>query len=145
MFLNTLKPAPGSKKQKVRVGRGMGSGKGKTCGTGHKGQKSRGRSKVGIGFEGGQMPFHRRIPKSGFTSWQEKYSFEVRLSTLEGLPIDRISLETLKQVDLIPDYTKFVKVIATGVINRSITVANDIKVTKGAKAAIEAAGGKIEE
>jgi large subunit ribosomal protein L15 len=144
MYLNELKPAPGSKRPKTRVGRGMGSGKGKTCGTGHKGQKSRGRSKVGIGFEGGQMPFHRRIPKSGFTSWQQLYTEEVRLSTLQRLPVDRISLETLKQVDLIPNATKFVKIIATGTIERAVTIEKDIKVTKGAKAAIEAAGGKVE-
>ncbi len=145
MHLNDLQPAKGAKKAKTRVGRGWGSGKGKTCGSGHKGQKSRGRGKVAIGFEGGQMPLHRRVPKSGFNSWKKRFSAEIRLSTLESLATDSVNLEALKNADLIANYIKFVKVIATGDIKKAITVANDIKVTKGAKAAIEAAGGKVEE
>lgn len=144
MQLNSLKPAEGSKKSKTRVGRGASSGKGKNCGFGHKGQKSRGRGKVAIGFEGGQMPFHRRVPKSGFNSWRQQFTAEIRLSSLNKLD-GTVSLDTLKKAGLIPNMIKFAKVVLNGEVSKAVTIANDIKVTKGAKAAIEAAGGKVEE
>lgn len=144
MQLNSLKPAPGSKKKAVRVGRGWSSGKGKTCGKGHKGQKARGKGKVAIGFEGGQMPFHRRIPKNGFNSKKSLTTTELRLSELNNLGVDVIDLPTLIILDVVNQQTKTIKIIATGVIERAITVRG-LRMSAAAKAAIEAAGGKVEE
>lgn len=142
MHLNTLKPAPGAHKPKRRVGRGWGSGIGKNGGHGNKGQKSRGRGKVAIGFEGGQMPLHRRLPKSGFVSWRKQYSEEIRLSQLDKLSVAEVSLEGLKDLGVIGHNIQFVKVIATGAINKPI-VLKGIRATAGAKALIEAAGGQV--
>ncbi len=142
MRLNTLKPAPGAHKPKRRVGRGWGSGIGKNGGHGNKGQKSRGRGKVAIGFEGGQMPLHRRLPKSGFVSWRKQYSEEIRLSQLDKLSVAEVSLEGLKDLGVIGHKIQFVKVIATGAINKPI-VLKGIRATAGAKALIEAAGGQV--
>lgn len=144
MRLNSLKPAEGSKKKAVRVGRGPSSGVGKTCGKGTKGQKARGKGKVAIGFEGGQMPFHRRIPKNGFNSKKSGITTELRLSELNSLGLDAIDLATLIALDVINQNIKHVKVIATGVIERAITLTG-LRVTAAARAAIEAAGGKVEE
>ena len=143
MKMNTLSPAPGSKTARKRAGRGIGSGLGKTCGRGHKGQKSRSGGKVKIGFEGGQMPLQRRLPKIGFASRQAKFSEEVRLYQIEVLKTDVIDFETLVKVGLVSPRCKKVKVINTGEITRAVTLQG-ILATKGAKAAIEAAGGKVE-
>jgi large subunit ribosomal protein L15 len=144
MKLNTLSPAPGSRPSGKRVGRGIGSGLGKTCGRGHKGQKSRSGGKVKPGFEGGQMPLQRRLPKFGFTSRQAQYVAEVRLNELAVVGSDVVDLDALKKADIIGDKIKRARVILSGEINKAITVKG-LKVTKGARAAIEAAGGKIEE
>jgi large subunit ribosomal protein L15 len=144
MKLNTLSPAPGSRPSGKRVGRGIGSGLGKTCGRGHKGQKSRSGGKVKPGFEGGQMPLQRRLPKFGFTSRQAQYVAEVRLNELAVVGTDVVDLDALKKADIIGDKIKRARVILSGEINKAITVKG-LKVTKGARAAIEAAGGKIEE
>lgn len=143
MQLNTLKPAEGSRKASKRVGRGIGSGLGKTCGRGHKGQKSRSGGFRKVGFEGGQMPLQRRLPKVGFNSRSAKHSAEVRLHELEKVGSDVVDLEKLIAANLVPAITKKAKVIASGEITKAVTVKG-ISVTKGAKAAIEAAGGKIE-
>jgi large subunit ribosomal protein L15 len=143
MNLNTLQPAPGAKTPAKRLGRGIGSGKGKTCGRGHKGQKARAGGYHKVGFEGGQMPLQRRIPKSGFRSKKALLREEVRLSDLNKASIDIIDLEALKTAGLIRNTTKYVKIISAGKIERKITLRN-IPVTVGAKAAIEAAGGKVE-
>ena len=143
MYLNTLKPAKGSNKASKRVGRGIGSGSGKTCGRGHKGQKSRSGGGVRVGFEGGQMPLQMRLPKFGFTSRVGRYSAEVRLSEIEKCGLDTINLAGLIEADLVPAQTRKAKIILSGELNRSVTVT-DVAVTKGAKAAIEAAGGKVE-
>lgn len=142
MHLNTLKPAEGSHKVKIRVGRGWGSGVGKNGGKGNKGQKSRGTGKVAIGFEGGQMPLHRRLPKSGFNSWKKGVSREIRLSQLDKLSVNEISLQGLRDLGVIGHNVQFVKVIATGAINKAITLKG-IAASAGAKALIEAAGGQI--
>ncbi|MGF1761533.1 50S ribosomal protein L15 [Photobacterium sagamiensis] len=144
MRLNTLSPAAGSKPSAKRVGRGIGSGLGKTCGRGHKGQKSRSGGSVRPGFEGGQMPLKQRLPKFGFTSRKSVVTAEVRLAELAKLEGDVIDLATLKDANLITKNIKFVKIVLSGEIARSVTVKG-LRVTKGAKAAIEAAGGKIEE
>ncbi|GAA05165.1 MULTISPECIES: 50S ribosomal protein L15 [Photobacterium] len=144
MRLNTLSPAAGSKPSAKRVGRGIGSGLGKTCGRGHKGQKSRSGGSVRPGFEGGQMPLKQRLPKFGFTSRKSLVTAEVRLAELAKVEGDVVSLETLKAANVITKDVKFVKVVLSGEIARSVTVKG-LRVTKGAKAAIEAAGGKIEE
>jgi len=144
MKLNTLSPAPGSRPSGKRVGRGIGSGLGKTCGRGHKGQKSRSGGKVKPGFEGGQMPLQRRLPKFGFTSRQAQYVAEIRLNELTATGADVIDLDTLKKADIIGDKIKRARVILSGEISKAVTVKG-LKVTKGARAAIEAAGGKIEE
>ena len=144
MFLNTLKPAAGSTRASKRVGRGIGSGSGKTCGRGHKGQKSRSGGMPKIGFEGGQMPLQRRLPKFGFTSRKAKYSAEVRLNELAGLNESNIDLEMLIKANIVPAETKKAKVILSGEISSSVSLKG-IAVTKGAKAAIEAAGGKVEQ
>ncbi|MHB1947123.1 MAG: 50S ribosomal protein L15 [Gammaproteobacteria bacterium] len=143
MYLNTLQPAPGAKTPAKRLGRGIGSGKGKTCGRGHKGQRARAGGYHKVGFEGGQMPLQRRIPKSGFRSKKALYREEVRLSDLSLSTIEVVSLDSLKEAGLIRKITKFVKIISAGKIERPLTIQG-VPVTEGAKAAIEAAGGKIE-
>ena len=143
MRLNTLKPAEGSNKSSKRVGRGIGSGFGKTCGRGHKGQKSRKGGSIAPGFEGGQMPIQRRLPKIGFSSRVGRASEEVRLHELnkiEGV----IDLDALKKANLIGKGIKRAKVFVSGELSKAVTVKG-LSVTKGAKAAIEAAGGTVEE
>ncbi len=144
MQLNTLSPAAGHKKAAKRVGRGIGSGLGKTCGRGHKGQKSRSGGSVRPGFEGGQMPLKQRLPKFGFTSRKSLVTAEVRLAELANVESDVVDLNSLKAANIITKNILFVKVVLSGEIARSVTVKG-LRVTKGAKAAIEAAGGKIEE
>ena len=143
MRLNSLKPAEGSKKNRMRVGRGIGCTKGKTCGRGHKGQHSRTGLTHKIGFEGGQMPLHRRLPKLGFTSRKSLVRAEIRLSELNEVEGDVINIVTLLQADLIDNSIKTVKIILSGAVNRAVTVKG-IAVTKGALAAIKAAGGSVE-
>ena len=144
MYLNTLKPAPGSTKVSRRVGRGIGSGLGKTCGRGHKGQKSRSGGQTKIGFEGGQMPLQRRLPKFGFTARKTRFSAEVRLDEISSLEADVIDLETLIKENVVPFQSRQAKVFLSGEITRAVTLKG-IKASKGAKAAIEAAGGKVED
>ena len=143
MKLNTLSPAEGSKKTRKRVGRGIGSGLGKTAGRGHKGQKSRSGGFHKVGFEGGQMPLQRRLPKRGFRSRTARYNAEVRLYQLASIKGDTIDMAVLKEAGLVAADAKKVKIINTGEIDRAITVSG-VGVTKGAQAAIEAAGGKVE-
>ncbi len=143
MKLNDLRPAEGSKKARKRVGRGIGSGLGKTGGRGHKGQKSRSGGFTKIGFEGGQMPLQRRLPKRGFASRTARYNAEVRLYQLASVKEDVIDLAVLKAANVVTADTRKVKVINTGEIDRAVTLKG-IGVTKGAQAAIEAAGGKVE-
>ncbi|MFZ5567125.1 MAG: 50S ribosomal protein L15 [Pseudomonadota bacterium] len=142
MQLNTIKPAAGAKHAKRRVGRGIGSGLGKTAGRGHKGQKSRSGGYHKVGFEGGQMPMHRRLPKRGFKSHLLKYNAEITLTTLELLGADTVDLLTLKQAGLVGELAKVVKVIKSGEIKKAVKL-NGIGATAGAKAAIEAAGGSV--
>ncbi len=144
MHLNTLSPAPGSKKNCKRVGRGIGSGLGKTCGRGHKGQKSRSGGFSKVGFEGGQMPLQRRLPKVGFASRSAKLSAEVRLYELTKVDADVIDLGALIKAKIVPAMTQKAKVIASGEISKAVNLKG-IKVTPGARKAIEAAGGKIED
>lgn len=144
MFLNTIQPAEGSRKKAKRVGRGIGSTLGKTCGKGHKGQKARSGGFHKVGFEGGQMPLQRRLPKIGFLSRSAKYSAEVRLSELDKLSADNIDLRVLIENNIVPAFAQKVKVIKSGTINRAVTLKG-INLTVGAKAAIEAAGGKAED
>ncbi|MEH6469667.1 MAG: 50S ribosomal protein L15 [Halopseudomonas sp.] len=144
MRLNTLSPAAGSKKAPKRVGRGIGSGLGKTAGRGHKGLKSRSGGSVKPGFEGGQMPLQRRLPKFGFTSRKARYRAEIRLNELALVTADVIDLAALEAADIIAHDIKEAKVILSGEITKAVTVKG-LKVTKGARAAIEAAGGKVEE
>ena len=144
MHLNTLKPAAGSTRAAKRVGRGIGSGLGKTGGRGHKGQKSRSGGKPMVGFEGGQMPLQRRLPKFGFTSRKGRFSAEVRLDELRKLDADVIDLQALIEADVVPARTRQAKVILSGEISRAITLKG-VKATRGARAAIEAAGGKVED
>lgn len=144
MNLNTIAPAPGAKKDAKRVGRGIGSGLGKTCGRGHKGQKSRSGGFNKRGFEGGQQPLQRRLPKVGFTSRKSSTSAEVRLDVIANIEADVIDLLELKSKGAVPENTLRVKVINSGDIATAVTVKG-LAVTAGAKAAIEAAGGKIEE
>ena len=143
MRLNTLSPAPGAKTDRKRVGRGIGSGLGKTGGRGHKGQKSRTGGSVRPGFEGGQMPLQRRLPKFGFTSRKSLVTDEVTLSEIAKVEGDTVSLETLKAAGLVKKDVLFVKVVMSGELSRSVTVAG-LRVTKGALEAIVAAGGKVE-
>jgi large subunit ribosomal protein L15 len=143
MKLNELSPAAGSKKDRKRAGRGPGSGLGKTAGRGHKGQKSRSGGYHKVGFEGGQMPLQRRLPKRGFASRKARYSDEVRLYQLQVMKVDVIDLEVLKAEKIIGHDISKVKIINTGTLDRAITVKG-LGVTKGAQAAIEAAGGKVE-
>jgi large subunit ribosomal protein L15 len=144
MRLNTLKPAAGGRKDSKRVGRGIGSGLGKTCGRGHKGQKSRSGGFHKIGFEGGQMPLQRRLPKMGFSARKSRFVDELRLNELALAGTDVVDLAALKSANLVSREVKTVKVFASGVIEKAVTVKG-LKVTKGARAAIEAAGGKIED
>ena len=143
MFLNTIQASPGARKKARRVGRGIGCTMGKTCGKGHKGQKARSGGFHKVGFEGGQMPLQRRLPKIGFLSRSAKYSSEVRLSELENLGMANVDLATLIEYNLVPAFTKKAKVIKSGEITKAV-VLKGINVTSGAKLAIEAAGGKIE-
>jgi large subunit ribosomal protein L15 len=142
MYLNTIKPAEGSKKEARRVGRGIGSGYGKTCGRGHKGQKSRTGGSIMTGFEGGQMPLQRRLPKIGFTSRVGRFTDEIRLHELNKFD-DVVDLELLKQKNLVRQDTLRVKVFLSGEITKAVTLKG-ITATAGAKKAIEAAGGKVE-
>lgn len=142
MELNTIKPASGSKHAKRRVGRGIGSGLGKTAGRGHKGQKSRAGGYHKVGFEGGQMPLQRRLPKRGFKSAQLKLNGEVTLGDLQALEAAEIDLLLLKSVGLVGQHVKYVKVIKTGDLKRTVSLKG-ISATAGAKAAIEAAGGQL--
>ena len=144
MRLNTLKPAAGSKRTRKRVGRGIGSTLGKTGGRGHKGQKSRSGGYHKVGFEGGQMPLHRRLPKVGFRSRTQRFVDEIRLHELNKLPSDVVDLEVLRQANLISSIVKRVKIIASGKVERPVTIKG-LDVTKGARQAIEAAGGKVED
>jgi large subunit ribosomal protein L15 len=144
MRLNTLKPADGSKSDRKRVGRGIGSGLGKTCGRGHKGQKSRSGGFHKVGFEGGQMPLQRRLPKVGFRSRKARYTAEVRLDELAKVAGDVVDMNALWDADILPRTMKRAKVILSGEINRAVTVKG-LRATKGARAAIEAAGGKVED
>ena len=143
MKLNSISPAEGSKKDRKRVGRGIGSGYGKTAGRGHKGQKSRSGGYHKVGFEGGQMPLQRRLPKRGFSSRTARYNAEVRLYQLQVMKADVIDMDLLKSENIVGHDTKKVKIINTGELDRAITVKG-LAVTKGAQAAIEAAGGKVE-
>jgi len=144
MYLNSIKPAEGSRKNSKRVGRGIGSTLGKTCGRGHKGQKSRSGGFHKVGFEGGQMPLQKRLPKVGFSSRKGKYSAQVRLSEISKLGLDTVALDDLIKANIVPAFTKVVKVIQSGEITTAVTLKG-LKVTVGAKASIESAGGKIEE
>jgi large subunit ribosomal protein L15 len=144
MRLNTLKPASGSKSARKRVGRGIGSGLGKTSGRGHKGQKSRSGGKVQIGFEGGQMPLQRRLPKVGFRSRLARTTAEVRLHEIAKVEGDVVDMDALYAADILPMSITRAKVILSGEISRPLTVKG-LGVTKGARAAIEAAGGKVED
>jgi large subunit ribosomal protein L15 len=144
MRLNTLSPAPGSRKDAKRVGRGIGSGLGKTAGRGHKGQKSRSGGKVAAGFEGGQMPLQKRLPKYGFTSRIARTTAQLRLAELNRVSADVIDLAALKDADLVRDDVRRVRVFLSGEINGPVTLKG-IAVSRGARAAIEAAGGSVEE
>jgi large subunit ribosomal protein L15 len=143
MRLNEIKPAAGSKHAKKRVGRGIGSGMGKTAGRGHKGQKARSGGFHKVGFEGGQMPLHRRLPKRGFVSLTKGDTVEVRLSSLDKLPVDDIDILVLKQAGVVPNAALAAKVILNGEIKRRVKLRG-LLVTKGARAAIEKAGGSVE-
>ena len=142
MQLNTIKPAAGAKHAKRRVGRGIGSGLGKTAGRGHKGQKSRAGGFHKVGFEGGQMPLQRRLPKRGFKSMAAPYKAEVRLSDLEKLPVGEVDILALKQAGVVGELARVIRVIASGELTKKVSLKGLI-VNKGAKAAIEAAGGSI--
>ena len=144
MRLNTLSPAPGSKKDARRVGRGIASGLGKTAGRGHKGLKARSGGSVAPGFEGGQQPLQRRLPKFGFSSRQAKYVAEIRLNELAILEADVIDLDALKNANLVRRDAKVAKVILSGEITKAVTIQG-LKATKGARDAITAAGGKVED
>ena len=144
MHLNTLSPANGSRKNAIRVGRGIGSGVGKTCGRGHKGQKSRSGGFHKINFEGGQMPIQRRLPKMGFKSKIASIKKELSLDSLSRLDLSEVTIEILRAHDIIQHKIKRVKIIGTGTISKPI-VLKGIEATKSARAAIETAGGRIED
>ncbi|MFZ5529403.1 MAG: 50S ribosomal protein L15 [Pseudomonadota bacterium] len=144
MELNTIKPAKGAKHAKRRVGRGIGSGLGKTAGRGHKGQKSRSGGYHKVGFEGGQMPLQRRLPKRGFKSHLLKYNAEITLSELQALDATDVDVLVLKQAGLVPQLAKVIKVIKSGELSKKVSLKG-IGATVGAKAAIEAAGGSLSE
>lgn len=143
MYLNSLKPAKGSTKVSRRVGRGTGSGLGKTAGRGHKGQKSRSGGGVRAGFEGGQMPLQMRLPKFGFSARKSRFSAEVRLGEIETSGLEDISLKALVEAKLVPTQTRQAKIFLSGELKRKVSVDNSVAVTRGARAAIEAAGGKV--
>ncbi|MGA8005978.1 MAG: 50S ribosomal protein L15 [Burkholderiales bacterium] len=144
MRLNDIKPAPGAKSSRRRVGRGIGSGLGKTAGRGHKGQKARSGGFHKIGFEGGQMPLHRRLPKRGFTSLSRDATAEVRLSELERMSASEIDLAALKAEGVVSHRALAAKVILSGKLARKVTLKG-VRATKGARTAIESAGGKVED
>ena len=144
MRLNELSPAPGSKPVAKRVGRGIGSGLGKTGGRGHKGQKSRSGGRVRPGFEGGQMPLQKRLPKYGFTSRISRVTAEIRLAEMNKVEGDVVDIKSLREAGLINNSITRAKVFLSGELNKPVTVKG-LRVTKGARAAIEAAGGKVEE
>jgi large subunit ribosomal protein L15 len=144
MRLNTLKPAPGAKKDRHRVGRGVGSGWGKTAGRGHKGQKARSGGFHKLGFEGGQMPLHRRLPKRGFNSPTRDDIAEVRLSELETLQVAEVDLAALQAAGIVPRKALGAKIIVSGKLSKKLNVKGDVRASKGARTAIEAAGGSIE-
>ena len=144
MKLNDLRSAPGARRNKLRVGRGIGSGLGKTAGRGHKGLTSRSGGTVAPGFEGGQQPLHRRLPKFGFTSKLAAVTAEIRTSELNAVDADVIDLQALKDADIISNNYLRAKVVLSGEVSKAVTLKG-IRVTKGARAAIEAAGGKIVE
>lgn len=143
MHLNSIKPAPGSRKTAKRCGRGIGSTLGKTGGRGHKGQKSRAGGFHKVGFEGGQMPLQRRLPKVGFTSRKKKFTAEVRLHEIAAMDLDVIDLKALKDANIVPACTRVAKVIQSGKLEKAVALRG-ILVTKGARTVIEAAGGTIE-
>jgi large subunit ribosomal protein L15 len=143
MFLNTLKPAPGSRKGKKRLGRGIGTGLGKTCGKGHKGQKARAGGFHKVGFEGGQMPLQRRLPKIGFRSAKKRFVAEVTLRTLNTLQLETVDLAVLKSVGAVPAHALRAKVILKGDLDRSI-VLKGLQASAGARQKIEEKGGRIE-
>lgn len=143
MFLNTIKPAAGAKHAKNRVGRGIGSGNGKTAGRGHKGQRARAGGFHKVGFEGGQMPLQRRLPKRGFISHMRNDTAEVRLGDLNRLKADVIDISVLKEAGMVPIHALTAKVIVTGELKRKVTLSG-LLASKGAKAAVEAAGGSVE-
>ncbi|MBV1774880.1 50S ribosomal protein L15 [Burkholderiaceae bacterium DAT-1] len=142
MELNTIKPAAGAKHASKRVGRGIGSGLGKTCGRGHKGQKSRAGGFHKVGFEGGQMPLQRRLPKRGFKSLTAGNTVELRVGDLNALPVDEADVLVLKQVGLVPQTAKAVKLILAGELTKAVKLRG-VLATKGARAALEAAGGSL--
>ena len=144
MKLNNIQPAAGAKRAARRVGRGIGSGLGKTAGRGHKGQKSRAGGFHKVGFEGGQMPLQRRLPKRGFVSLTNSRNVEVRLSEIQSLPVDEIDLLTLVQANLVSAHALSAKVVLSGEISRKV-VLKGVGATRGAKAAIEAVGGRVED
>ena len=144
MKLNELSPADGATKNRKRVGRGIGCGQGKTCGRGHKGQRSRSGGYHKVGFEGGQMPLQRRIPKFGFTSMKSRVRVKLRMSDLRYVKGEEVTLQTLKENNVIPVNTQIVKIYLHGEVDRAYTIKG-IAVSKGARAAIEAAKGKVED
>ena len=144
MKLNSLKPAPGSKKDRHRVGRGGGSGWGKTAGRGHKGQRARSGGYHKVGFEGGQMPLHRRLPKRGFNSLTRDDVAEVRLSELEKLTVAEVDLAALQSAGIVSKNVLGAKIILSGKLTKKLNVKGDVKASKGARAAIEGAGGSVE-
>ena len=144
MHLNTIAPAPGATKDAKRVGRGIGSGNGKTCGRGHKGQKSRSGGSIKRGFEGGQMPLQRRLPKVGFSSRKSSSTTEIRLDVLQNLGLESVDLLALKSAGVVSESILRVKVIASGEITNAVTIKG-LSATAGAQKAIKAAGGKVVE
>jgi large subunit ribosomal protein L15 len=144
MHLNTIAPAPGATKDAKRVGRGIGSGNGKTCGRGHKGQKSRSGGSIKRGFEGGQMPLQRRLPKVGFSSRKSSSTTEIRLDVLQNLGLESVDLLALKSAGVVSENILRVKVIASGGITNAVTIKG-LSATAGAQKAIKAAGGKVVE
>ena len=144
MRLNTLSPAPGGRKNSKRVGRGIGSGHGKTAGRGHKGQKSRSGGSVRPGFEGGQMPLQKRLPKYGFSSRIARTTAQIRISELNAIAAEVVDLEALKAADLVKDNVTRARVFLSGELDKAVTVKG-LAVTKGAREAIEKAGGKVED
>jgi large subunit ribosomal protein L15 len=144
MRLNQLKPAPGAKKDRHRVGRGVGSGWGKTAGRGHKGQRARSGGYHKVGFEGGQMPLHRRLPKRGFTSPTRDDIAEVRLGELEALQAAEVDLAALQAAGIVSKKALGAKIILAGKLTKKLNIRGDVRASKGARAAIEAAGGKVE-